>query len=163
VTGATKRIPRSWVTAYRFLVGGAIGAIKGVIGWIRRIPRNVTTTFTSVTRNITQSITQFMRNPFARASGGLIGAQGLATGGVSGARQVLVGEQGPELVDLPYGSRVRSAGDSRRAMAGAGGRPGAVEVHLTIDGRSGYDQFLVDLLRKAVRMRGGDVQAVLGR
>jgi hypothetical protein len=158
VTGLTKRIPRSWKTAYRFLVGGAIGAIKSVIGWIGRIPRNVTTTVTSVTRNIVQSIRSL--NPFARASGGLIGAQGLATGGMSGARQVLVGERGPELVDLPFGSRVRSNGDTRRAVAGGQSNP-TVVLQVT-PGGSGLDALFIDWLRKNVRVKGGNVQTVLG-
>lgn len=164
VTGVIRRIPKSWRTRISAIVN--TGPIRSFIGWLRRIPRNVTTTVTSVTRNIVQSIYQTF-NPFARASGGIIGAQGMATGGVVGARQVLVGEQGPEMVDLPFGSRVRSSGDTRRELAGAGaagGGGGPSEVRLIIDTAGArLDDLLVEVLRKAVRSRGGDVQVVLGR
>ena len=36
--------------------------------------------------------------------------------------QVLVGEEGPEIVDLPFGSHVNSNPDSRAMMAGKGAR-----------------------------------------
>jgi hypothetical protein len=163
VTGAIKRIPKSWRTLIRAIVN--TGPIRSFIGWLRRIPRNVTTTITTVTRNIVRSIFQSV-NPFARASGGIVGAQGMQTGGVVGARQVLVGEAGPELVDLPFGSRVRSAGDTRRAMtentSGRGGRP--IEVRLIIDSAGArMDDLFVEVLRKAVASRGGNVQVALGR
>ncbi|MFI9079115.1 phage tail protein [Streptomyces sioyaensis] len=93
-----------------------------------------------------------------RATGGIIGAAG---GGPRSA-WTLVGEQGPEVVDLPYGSRVRSNPDSRRmAAAGAGGGGSVVlELH---SGGARLDDLLIEIIRKAVRVRGGDVQFVLGR
>jgi hypothetical protein len=161
VANFIRRIPGSWLTKIRVIAN--TGPIRSFIGWLRRIPRNVTTTVTSVTRNIVQSIFQTV-NPFANAHGGIIGAQGLATGGVSGARQVLVGEQGPELVDLPFGSRVRSNGDTRRELASGGGGAdqGPIVIQLRIGNRE-LGEVIVDPLRKAVRSRGGNVQAVLGR
>ena len=160
VTRLTKAIPKVWRTLYSFLgMASGVAAIRRIIGWIARIPRNVRTTFTSVTTNIVRSITQAI-NPFARASGGLIGAQGMATGGNSGARQVLVGEQGPELVDLPFGSRVRPAGQTRRDLAGAGDRQLVIRIE---SGGSRMDDLLVEILRGAIRGRGGNVQMVLGR
>ncbi|MEV7470275.1 phage tail protein [Streptomyces kronopolitis] len=98
-----------------------------------------------------------------------LGVRGKATGGIIGAAGggprsawTLVGEQGPEVVDLPYGSRVRSNPDSRR-MAGAaagGGGPVVLELH---SGGARLDDLLIEIIRKAVRVRGGDVQFVLGR
>ena len=161
ITRLNRIIPRAVRTVYNFLIGGELSDIGKVIGALSRIPRNVTTTITTVTKNIVQSIYQSI-NPFARASGGIIGAQGMATGGVSGARKVLVGEQGPEMVDLPFGSRVRSAGDTRRELAGAGGGGGQLVIQLRIGDRD-LGEVIVDPLRRAVRSRGGDVQAVLGR
>jgi hypothetical protein len=102
------------------------------------------------------------------AHGGIVGGRGagvrpMQAGGIGGAATALVGEQGPELVRLPVGSTVKPAGETRRALAGAeGGRPS--EVRLVIDsGGSRMDDLLVELLRKAVRSRGGNVQVVLGR
>jgi hypothetical protein len=93
------------------------------------------------------------------AHGGVVGA----AGGGPRSRRTLVGEHGPEIVDLAPGSRVRSNPDTRRMLAGGGGG-GAAVVHLEINsGGSQLDDFLVELLRKAVRVRGGDVQLVLGQ
>ncbi|MFE0378334.1 phage tail protein [Streptomyces inhibens] len=92
-----------------------------------------------------------------RATGGIVGAAG---GGPRSA-WTLVGEQGPEIVDLPYGSRVRSNPDSRR-MAGAAAGGGAVVLELH-SGGARLDDLLIEIIRKAVRVRGGDVQFVLGR
>jgi hypothetical protein len=93
-----------------------------------------------------------------RATGGIIGAAG---GGPRSA-WTLVGEQGPEVVDLPYGSRVRSNPDSRRMAGAAAGGGGAVVLELH-SGGARLDDLLIEIIRKAVRVRGGDVQFVLGR
>lgn len=94
----------------------------------------------------------------ARATGGVVGQA--ATGGVRSNR-VLVGEQGPEVVDLAPGSYVHSNPDSERLAAGGGSAGGRVVLELRSSG-SRTDDFLIDLIRRAVRARGGDVQAVLG-
>lgn len=95
-----------------------------------------------------------------RAMGGVIGTA--ATGGVRG-NMTLVGEAGPELVQLPTGSRVRSNPDTRRIL-GAGGGTGGPMPSLMIDA-AGDDlsQLLLKILRLAIRNEGGDVQVVLGR
>lgn len=93
-----------------------------------------------------------------RAHGGIIGA----AGGGPRSRMTLVGEQGPELVDLAPGSRVRSNPDSKRiadGMAGGGGGPVVLELRSS---GSRIDDFLLEALRGAIRVKGGDVQLVLG-
>ncbi|MGW7440603.1 hypothetical protein [Streptomyces sp. NPDC054849] len=96
---------------------------------------------------------------FEKASGGIIGA----AGGGPRSRMTLVGEQGPELVDLAPGSRVHSNPDSRRIAAGMGGGGGNGPIVLEIrSGGSRWDDMLVDSLRHAIRVKGGDVQVVLG-
>jgi hypothetical protein len=84
----------------------------------------------------------------------------------------LVGEHGPELVDLAPGSRVRSNPDTERAFGavgssmgfgrGGGGAGGPIVIQLNI-GDKYLGEVMVDPLRKAVRTRGGNVQAVLGQ
>lgn len=94
------------------------------------------------------------------AHGGVIGAA--ATGGVR-SNMTLVGEQGPELVDLPGGSRVRSNSDSRRLAAmgdGGGSQPIIVQIHL--EGRQ-VGEAIIDPLRNVISGKGGNVQKVLGR
>nr|WP_168509571.1 phage tail protein [Streptomyces sp. S1D4-11]QIY96958.1 phage tail protein [Streptomyces sp. S1D4-11] len=93
-----------------------------------------------------------------KASGGIVGAA--ASGGVRGGL-TWVGEHEPELLDLPVGSRVWSGPDSRRMAGGGGG--GGGERRTVVEFRSSgsdVDEFLVMMIRRAVRTRGGDVQLV---
>ena len=77
----------------------------------------------------------------------------------------MVGEQGPEIVDLAPGSMVHSNPDSQRMMAGGGGWGGGpVEARVSFDGTG---DALIDAFLSRVRVRiqrgyGGDVQAALG-
>ena len=57
----------------------------------------------------------------------------------------LVGEQGPELVRLPYGSRVYPNGATRGMMNGGGG--GTTVVNLYVQGSIRSDRDLVKLIR----------------
>ncbi|MGW0587467.1 hypothetical protein [Streptosporangium sp. NPDC002607] len=88
-------------------------------------------------------------------------AQPRASGGIAGGL-TLLGEQGPELVRLPFGSQVTSAGQSAAMLAGGGGSGGRVVLEIR-SGGTRLDDLLVEILRRAVRVRGGDVQLVLGR
>src|SRR5207247_10147618 len=93
-----------------------------------------------------------------KAAGGIVGAA--ASGGMRGGL-TWVGEQEPELVDLPVGSRVWAGPDSRRrAAATGGGGIARVELELRSSG-SDVDEFLLKILRRAIRVRGGNVQFVL--
>ncbi|MFD5814420.1 phage tail tape measure protein [Streptomyces sp. NPDC127038] len=114
-----------------------------------------------------------------KASGGIVGAA--ATGGIRSGL-TWVGEQGPELAELPVGSRVLSNPDSmrrlalaqapwasmlntpRRAPAAAGGAPaGGDGAPLVIQLRIGdkdFGELWVDTGRKQVRARGG-IEATL--
>lgn len=95
---------------------------------------------------------------------------GYAHGGVRGAQDgatssglTWVGEAGPELVNLAPGSRVHTAGDSRRMSEGVGGG-GELLVRLIADRtteRSLIDE-LLRALRLEIRNQGGNVQTVLG-
>ncbi|WP_318205397.1 phage tail protein [Streptomyces sp. SCL15-4] len=116
-----------------------------------------------------------------KASGGIVGAA--ASGGLRSGL-TLVGEQGPELAELPMGSRVWSNPDTRRKL-GAGQAPWAsmltaprrapagtaaaatgpapsqpIVLELRSSG-SHVDELLLQILRKAIRVRGGNVNFVL--
>lgn len=117
-----------------------------------------------------------------RATGGVVG--GHAQGGGPRSALTLVGEEGPELVNLPFGSMVRSNADTRRLMRSRpwwenspGGaalqerrqrqevRPSGepMVVNLALDGKS-LVRLLVDPLRREIKnISGGNVQAALGR
>lgn len=113
-----------------------------------------------------------------KAAGGIIGA---ASGGARGS-WTMVGEHEPELVRLPFGSRVYSGPDTRRmqqqawasmlneprraragrpavpAAAAGGDRP--IVLNVSLGGRE-FGQIWVDVGRKEVQTRGG-LRATLG-
>ena len=94
-----------------------------------------------------------------RAAGGISGA---ASGGIR-SNLTWVGEHGPELVQLPAGSSVKSNPDSMRMAGQGGGGAGAMLVQLVLDGRVLAEQ-MVDPQRDLVNRRfGGSVQAAYGR
>lgn len=97
-----------------------------------------------------------------QAHGGVTGNWGRAATGGARSNMTLVGEQGPELVDLAPGSHVRSNADSRRMMAaGQGGGGQRIELVLNSSG-SRIDDLLLEVLRDSIHQRGGDPVTVLG-
>lgn len=119
------------------------------------------TATTYVNTIITRSLRNLAGSLF-QAHGGITPAASHAAEGGPRGNRVWVGEQGPELVDLAPGSMVHPAGTSR-AMAAAGA---AGEQRIVLELRSSggrVDELLLEVLRNAIRVRGGDVQVVLGR
>lgn len=100
-------------------------------------------------------------NSLGYEHGGIKGAA--SGGGRSGL--TWVGESGPELVDLPAGSRVNTAGDSARMMAGSGA--GQTKLVGTIEVNRTTERGVIDALVKMLRIEiqngyGGNVQMALG-
>lgn len=83
----------------------------------------------------------------------------MARGGISGGGWTLVGERGRELVRLPSGSMVHPNGATEAMLAT--GSSGRVVLELRSSGTR-VDDLLLEVLRGAIRVRGGDVQIVLG-
>lgn len=105
-----------------------------------------------------------------------------AAGGVVGSGLTWVGEHGPELLDPGAGSRVYSNPDSKRlwaqgqapwssmlntprgssapAPSAPAARPEPIVLELRSSG-SPLDEFLLQLLRRAIKDRGGNVNVVL--
>lgn len=92
------------------------------------------------------------------ASGGVIAA---ATGGARGGA-VMTDEHGPEIKRYPNGTMVYPAGQSAGMASHWGGGQQTIVLELRSSGTA-VDNFLLELLRKAIRVRGGNVQIVLGR
>lgn len=137
-------------------VRGASAAISAVQGVINRI-RNFVGKTVSIGVNFFKGAGSKLASALGFAHGGYVGA---AASGGSRSNQVLVGERGPEIVDLAPGSRVRSH-DSTRTMLSQGGQ--APMQHYTIMiGNDKLGEFLIDPLKGVIRKRGGSVQAVLG-
>lgn len=124
---------------------------------------------------MTISVTQIPsgRSPYARAHGGVVGAAGTgtyqpmltaATGGVRGTN-TLMNEQGPEAVRLPQGSTVVTAGFTRemerrwsQGMSGSGN----ITLEYVGGGDDAADRVLFEVMRTKIRVKGGNVQKVLG-
>lgn len=108
---------------------------------------------------VNKMVTTVMDQINGKASGGIIGA---ATGGARGGL-VEVGERGRELVRLPFGSTVIPNGTTENLLR-AGGTGGVRGMTITVrSGGSRLDDLLVEILRKAIRAQGGNVQFVLGK
>lgn len=93
------------------------------------------------------------------------GIGGRASGGpVAAGQTVWVGERGKELVTFGGNGYVHDAATSRRMMGGGGGSSaGGGRMVLEIrSGGTGWDDVMVEALSRAVRVRGGNVQTVLG-
>lgn len=128
------------VSGAKMAVNGAIGILNGLI---------------SGANVIIQGLNAI--NPFGQI-GYIPYVSYLAKGGIASG-MAIVGERGPELVDLPAGSRVRPAGETRRVLGemAAGGQGGAVEVRLVAG--SSADSALATLIMRMVR--SGELQLVL--
>lgn len=86
-------------------------------------------------------------------------------GGVTEGGTVLVGEEGPELADLPRGTRITPAGETSRILsagAGRGSRGGDVHYHAHVSAgvvvsERELESVIADSLSKASRRQGRDV------
>jgi predicted phage tail protein len=113
--------------------------------------RTATTYITTVHRTTEEQVAPHF------AKGGIRGA---ATGGLRG-NMTLVGEQGPELVDLQPGSHVRSNSDTRRLLNNATADGGSAQFVFKSSGRR-VDDLLLEILRESIHSRGGNPVTVLG-
>lgn len=147
LTGALNGIPRN-VTADIRIRGkeqsiGDIGKIQKAINNLRGRDVGIRIVGTSVGVVLPGGAKFY-------AHGGISGA---AAGGARGG-MMWTGEQGPELVQLPFGSKVNTAGDSRRMAAGMGmgmgmgGGGGVTHIHnWNIQGSIRSDRDLIALVR----------------
>jgi hypothetical protein len=94
------------------------------------------------------------------ASGGVFRGRHYASGGAGGGTGMVNDGGGPEIVRLPNGSMIYPAGQSAGMAAGWGSNePIVLEIR---SGGSKLDDLLVEIIRRSIRIRGGNVQAVLG-
>ncbi len=153
-------VNRNWKRVVAFSAPGlssAIEAVRTLWGWVNR----------SWSRTVSLSVSmpglsaaKAGLKALGFAHGGVRGISTAATGGVRN-NMTLVGEHGPELVDLAPGSRVRSNPDTRRLMGGQGGGGGGGTFVFKSSGRR-VDDMLIEILREAIHQRGGDPITVLG-
>lgn len=135
-------------------VGGAIAAIQELWSWVNRNwSRNVNFNFS------VSGAWDTIKGLVGRAHGGVVGQA--ATGGAR-SNMTLVGEQGPELVNLAPGSHVKSNPDTRRLMGRANGNAAPATTLIIKSNGSRSSDLILELLRDAIHDAGGDPVKVLG-
>lgn len=118
-----------------------IRAAKAALASVQGKTVNVHVRYTESGRSVINGIPS--RGAFDRAHGGIIGAAG---GGPRSA-MTLVGEQGPELVSLPFGSSVTPAGQTRTKLGQMAGGGGGLTVNVYVQGSIRSDRDLVKLIK----------------
>ena len=134
--------------------GAAIKAQQALVSSLGKQQSKLEAAMANLAKVMEKSLSKAVKG---KAAGGIVGAA--ASGGLRGGL-TWVGEQGPELLDMPAGSRVWSNPDARRIAAAGAGRsePAVLEIR---SGGSEFDEFLLKVLRRVIRVRGGNVQVVL--
>lgn len=153
-------VSRNWRAILRFT---GVDSIITAIDWAKRLWdwidrdwfRSVVLSISIPGYSTLKSAWNMISSAFAHG-----GIRGAATGGLRGG-MTLVGEHGPELVNLAPGSRVRSNPDTRRLLGGQGDRAGMPTLLFKSSGRR-VDDLLLEILREAIHQRGGDPVTVLG-
>lgn len=141
----------------------AQGFAAGITGQLNAIEAAASAARVAASRGMQQQ-----RQGGGFAHGGIVGAGEpvtyAASGGVRGGR-VLVGEAGPEVVDLPYGSTVHPNGASE-AMLGGGGQV-SISLEVVPGGSGEFERFMAKFITSYVRINGGtgsdSVQRAFGR
>jgi hypothetical protein len=146
---------RAWISSHadsiwRGIIDGAKNMYYSAAGWLDSLGSKARNLGSTIYDNTIGSLPGF-------AHGGIVGA---AAGGGPRGNWTMVGEHGRELVRLPAGSQVSSNPDTERQLAHGGGSSAASLVRL--DSSDALVGALLEMIRKAVRTRGGNVQIVLG-
>lgn len=140
-------IPTSRVTHFQSLVdSGAFNSARDALDWLAR-------------QRIVDIIAR-IRNPVL---GDDNRSTGRATGGTVSEPMTLVGERGPELVSLPYGSRVHTNADSMRMLAGMGSGGNTYNLSVSLSGigvaPNDVGRAIVDEIRRFERSNGTNWRA----
>lgn len=146
-TSLPGRIAGSLSNLFAPLGSGFRSTVNGIIGGWNRLSFTVGGgSFAGI--NIPSATISTPNIPYL-AQGGDIRRRGWA----------VVGDAGPELLQLDAGARVTPLSGQ-----GTPGMPGGQEIRLVVDGSAGGDfgRFLAEMIRKFVKIEGGDVQRALG-
>lgn len=154
--------------AQRYAATAAVVGVPGAIRQVRSLKQELASMRTNWDVTIRTHFLQFGK-PYSDAGirSGNVG--GLASGGIKGASSgpmtsglTWVGEHGPELAQLPPGTRVWSNPDSQRMAQGGQSRPWVIYP----DFDPALEQSIIAALFRAFRFRigneGGNVQQSLG-
>lgn len=147
ISNAFMGVGNGLVWAWNHTIGPVINAIMAAV-------RAVQNAINALSRTKVVTGTGTYGGPFGSYLG-----QAFATGGPIGGGYATTDERGPEIKRYPNGTMVYPAGQSAQMASQWGNSGGAVTVSFDF---GGADSALVELFRKAVRVRGGNVQATLG-
>jgi hypothetical protein len=125
----------------------ALGRLADLVAYVRDIPGKITGAVSGAVSGAWDKATGWVPG---RASGGP--ASGLT----------MLGERGRELVRLPAGSQVIPHGQTEAMMSGSPGGRGDRVVWEVRSSGSAVDDMLAEIIRRFVRVKGGDVQATFG-
>lgn len=155
------------------------GKFNSLVGFFKGLPKRVTSAVSGMWNGLKSSfksavnwiISKWNNLSFGISGGSFLGVSYpgmsigtpdipyLAKGGTATqGGSAIVGERGPELLNLPAGARVTPLTPGQK-WGGGGGRM-VIEIR---SGGSRLDDMLVEILRNAIKARGGNVQVVLGR
>lgn len=112
------RLASSIGSAFSSIVSSISSGISALLDWNSTKVENKTATFTTIFKTVGEA-----------PGGGGVGAFARGTNYAPGGL-ALVGEEGPELIELPRGSKVHTAQQTERMMKGAGG---GITQHITIN------------------------------
>lgn len=128
----------SWGDAWNRATEGLKTAANSIIDFLNAIIK------------VINSVSEAVGSMFGNSPGSSSMAEipHFATGGVSMGGLAMVGEHGPELVNLPGGSSVSSASDTD-AMLGGGGGSGGGALQLSVAG--GTDQAVATMFMQLIR------------
>jgi phage-related protein len=161
-------------TAVKTVVGGLVGFVKGIPGKILSALGDLGSLLYNAGKAVIQGLIDGIKN--------MIGAVGSAVSGVASTIRNFLpfspAKEGPlsgsgspfkagqkiaQMVGEGIGSGRRGVGGAMGGMLGGPAASGAGVVRLEIhSGGSRLDDLLVEVLRKSIRSKGGNVQVVLG-
>lgn len=172
IGGAVLLIIRYWdriSSTARSMVTKIKSAVSGLPSHMASVGSRMLSSMASAIRNGASRISGAMSDVVSNAvNAAKAKLPGFAHGGIVGAMGggprsglTLVGEHGPELAFLAPGTMVKSNPDTMRMLSNAAGSGGTTSLTIDSSG-SRFDELLLEILRKSVRARGGNVQVVLG-
>lgn len=160
-------VPKEVSTTFVAHTQAAVGAVAGYAAAIAAIPSTKSTTVTTYQQTVVRPTANI--SSFGRASGGPVRAGELYTVGEMG-RELFVPDEDGQIIDAASTREILENNPGARALGGSAGSAAAgagggqrVVLELRSSG-SDADEFLIRMIRKAVRNRGGDFDlAVAGR
>lgn len=160
--GKYAAVPSDVSTIFHAETQAAMGAVAAYAGAILAVPTSRTTTITTYQQTVVRPTANDSR--FGRASGGPVRAGEMYTVGELG-RELFVPDEDGQIIDHASTREILENNPGARALGGSAGSAaggaagGRVVLELRSSG-SDADEFLIRMLRKSLRNRGGNLDVV---